>query len=75
MAMQNYDFDSVSLLPFYVILIKSYIAKTKPWKKNKNKNPNGRTPVTIYLQREKKAGVGGTPTGLLMLIRQRAFCL
>lgn len=79
MAMQNYEFDSVSLSSFCMIFNKIIYCKDQA--KEEKQTVEHLLP---YTSRGRKAGVGGTLTGLLMSMSQRyrkcnifqgAFCL
>lgn len=66
--MQNYDFGSASLLPFYMIFNKVVYCKLQP---KEGKQTVFVEHLLLHTSRVRKTGVGGTPTGLLMLVSQR----
>lgn len=68
MVMQNYDFDSASLLPFYMIFNKVIYCKDQA---KEETQPAFAEPMLLHTSSLRKAGVGGTPTALLMLVSQR----
>lgn len=70
MVMQNYNFGSASLFPPNMLFNKVIYCKHQA---KEGKQPVFVEHLLLHTFRVRKTGVGGTPTGLLILVSQRCW--